>query len=323
MRRYTRSASLAITSIGLITNALIAFYVVSGSNSYKWEPDSEWESSGESWKLNGVKLLWGLLAAYFTGAGIVCGLGLWGILKNKPTYIRFYRDYSIADFCFCAFFIALATYGSFAGQTRAGVCEHFSHYPELMRDMLEMGLSIENCEQWLERAVVAFLAVLFIIMAVRLHFLLSLSNYYSHLVRHQYHQRSGSIISNSSTGSSSGSTQLQRIYLLPRQPQQKDSSVEIVYAPVPLDSLPIEMQVQAMEAWVQQPVEGGSEPGPATASSSSRGHHHKSHHHRRRSGSGGGGGESSQTGRIRLSTPPGESLLPPYSSAAGSPRSKV
>ncbi|KAJ2934281.1 hypothetical protein H1R20_g2815, partial [Candolleomyces eurysporus] len=322
MRRYTRSASLAITSIGLITNALIALYVVSGWNSYKWEPDSEWESSGESWKLNGVKLLWGLLAAYFAGAGIVCGLGLWGILKNKPTYIRFYRDYSIADFCFCAFFIALATYGSFVGQTRAGVCEHFSHYPELMRDMLEMGLSIENCEQWLERAVVAFLAVLFIIMAVRLHFLLALSNYYSHLVRHQYHQRSGSTISNSSTGSSSGSTQLQRIYLLPRQPQQKDSSVEIVYAPVPLDSLPIEMQVQAMEAWVQQPVEGGSEPGPSTASSSSRGHHHKSHHHRRRSGSG-GGGESSQTGRIRLSTPPGESLLPPYSSAAGSSKSKV
>ena len=87
--------------------------------------------------------------------------------QSKPTYIRFYRDYSIADFCFCAFFIALATYGSFVGQTRAGVCEHFSHYPELMRDMLEMGLSIENCEQWLERAVLAVLAVLFIIMAVR------------------------------------------------------------------------------------------------------------------------------------------------------------
>ena len=97
-------------------------------------------------------------------------------LKNIPLYIRFYRDYTIGDFCFCAFFIALTTFGSFRGQTRAGVCEQFSHYPELMRDMFDMGLNVENCEQWLERAVLGFLAVLFIIMAVRVRPLSLLRN---------------------------------------------------------------------------------------------------------------------------------------------------
>ena len=156
----------------------------------------------------------------------------------------------------------------------------------------------------------------------QLHFLLAVSNYYSHLVRHQLHQRSatsgGSSNSNSSDPSQHG-TQLQRIYLLPRQAGQKDGSVEMVYAPVPLDSLPIEMQVQAMEAWVQKTsppssatASSSSAPAPQTASSSSR-HHSHSHNHRRRSGS--GGGENS-VGRIRLPVQSEEPLLPPYRDAA-------
>jgi len=81
MRRYTRSASLAITSIGLLTNAVITFYVLAGWNSYKLEPDSEWESTYRS--VNGVKLLWALLTMYFASAALVCALGLYGILKVR------------------------------------------------------------------------------------------------------------------------------------------------------------------------------------------------------------------------------------------------
>lgn len=81
--------------------------------------------------------------------------------------MRFYRDYSIADFSFCIFFTALATYGSFYTAARAGVCEELSHHAELMRSVVEMGLNLENCEQWLERAVLAILAVTIIVMVVR------------------------------------------------------------------------------------------------------------------------------------------------------------
>ena len=36
-----------------------------------------------------------------------------------------------------------------------------------MRDLAEIGLSPENCEQWFERAVLVFLAVMFIIIVLR------------------------------------------------------------------------------------------------------------------------------------------------------------
>ena len=88
-------------------------------------------------------------------------------LQHKPSHVRFYRDYSIADFSFCAFFTAVATYGAFLGPARTGVCEELSHHPELMRDVLEMGLNLENCELWLERAVFAGLAFMLVIMVIR------------------------------------------------------------------------------------------------------------------------------------------------------------
>ena len=39
--------------------------------------------------------------------------------------------------------------------------------------MLEIGLSVENCELWLERAVFAGLAIMFVIMVIRVSFLAS------------------------------------------------------------------------------------------------------------------------------------------------------
>jgi len=183
-RCYNRTASTLITIFGAITNAAVAIQVLAAWRTFKWEPESEWESSGDKWQLHGLKVIWALLFVYFASAASVCTVGLVGILKvssqpflsmlpfylvqqNKSSHVRFYRDYSIADFSFCAFSLILATYGAFLDPARAGICEEFSHHPELMRNMLEMGLNLENCERWLERAVFAVLAVLFVIMVVR------------------------------------------------------------------------------------------------------------------------------------------------------------
>lgn len=98
------------------------------------------------------------------------------VQQNKPSYVRFYRDYSIADFYFCAFTLILITYAAFLGPARARVCEDFSHQSELMRFMLEIGLNLENCDRCLlERVVFAVLTVLFFIMVVRV----SPSSYYN------------------------------------------------------------------------------------------------------------------------------------------------
>ncbi|KIJ97840.1 hypothetical protein K443DRAFT_681206 [Laccaria amethystina LaAM-08-1] len=301
-----RSASLAITSFGAVTNLAITIHVLIAWRSLKWEPESEWESSGGNWRLDGVKILWALLFIYFTSAATVCILGLLGILKSIPSYVRFYRDYSIADFSFCAFSAALATYGAFNSTARAGVCEEFSHHPELMRDMLEMGLTLENCERWIERAVLAALAVSFIVMVIRLHFLLAVSNFYSQLTRH-HHTRTSSRSISCSAGSLPTSTS-QRIFLLPQRHETQEPSSEVVYAPVPLNSLPKDMQMQAMEAWVQQqPEDGQGSERPRHHHHSSRSHHH--HHHRRQSRS---SSADTLTGTIRLDIKPDEGLLPAY-----------
>lgn len=47
------------------------------------------------------------------------------------------------------------------------ICEELSRHGDLMRDLAEIGLSPENCEQWFERAVLVFLAVMFIIIVLR------------------------------------------------------------------------------------------------------------------------------------------------------------
>jgi hypothetical protein len=183
-----RTASALITVIGAIANTVVTIQLLaSWYYTFKWEPESEWESSGDKWQLNGLKLIWALLVVYFSSAVSVCAIGFVGILKvrkqillsvsflsltqqNKQSYVRLYRDYSIADFAFCAFTLILFTYAAFLGPARAGVCEEFSHHPELMRYMQEMGLNLENCELWLERAVFAVVAVLFVIMIIRVSY---------------------------------------------------------------------------------------------------------------------------------------------------------
>ncbi|KJA29683.1 hypothetical protein HYPSUDRAFT_31651 [Hypholoma sublateritium FD-334 SS-4] len=312
-QRYNRTASTIITFFGAVTNSLLALQVLAAWHAVKWEPESEWELSGDKWQLTGVKVLWGLLFLYFALNTLVCSVGLHGILKHKPSHVRFYRDYSIADFSFCAFFTAVATYGAFLGPARAGLCEELSHHPELMRDVLEMGLNLENCELWLERAVFAGLAFMLVIMVIRLHFLLAVSKYYSHLARHRtYHQRSASCsftcVGGAPAGSVLASQAMQRIYVVPSLiVSDPENGVEMVYAQVPLHTLPKEVQDQATEAWLATSTSAPSL-GQSTQPAPHRHHHrrHHSHGHRRRSSS------SETTGRIKLDIGPEEGLLPVY-----------
>jgi hypothetical protein len=230
-------------------------------------------------------------------------------VQNKASLVRFYRDYSIADYFFCTLVTLGATYAAFMGSARAGICEEFSHHPELMHDMLEMGLNLENCEHWLARAIVALIGAMFILLVIRvggsfttcdltlqhhcylkqLHFLLAVSNFYSQLTRHTRCSSSCCFSSShlpvhSRSGSSSGATQ--RILLVPFT-ASVDTAVEMVYTPVPRSSLPHDVQTTAKEVWV---------------SSSTSEHRHRHHRHR-----------SHETGRIRLPIRPDEGLLPLYS----------
>jgi len=327
MYDQTRSAPVAITVFGAIINAALAIQVLAAWRSLRWEPESEWEAPSDVWRVDGVKIIWGLLSAYFATSASICVVGLFGIIRSKPSLVRFYRDYSIADFSFCTFTTAVTAYAVFHSSARATICEELSRHPELMTDLAEMGLNLENCERWLERAVLASVALMVVVIVIRLHFLLAVSNLHSKLIRQHY---STSYTRSHSRFRQSDSNPLQRIYLLPPPPHSPYSDdVELVYTPVPLSSLPENLRTSATEAWVSRSnsrSEGGGRRSRAMSDSSTTSsqvhyssseqeqqhrqqRHHRRHshgHHRHSSRS------SSRTGTIRLPISPNEGLLPPY-----------
>ncbi|KAJ8494439.1 hypothetical protein ONZ51_g2354 [Trametes cubensis] len=180
----SRSLSLAGSFAGAVCNLAFALRLLALSRSLGWESESEWESSIDVWAVDSVRLVWGLLFAYFAAAAASCFIGFIGIAKHIRLFVRIYRDYSIADFVFVTLATLSVSYTTFSSPSvRSTVCEELSRHPELMRDMGEMGLSLENCEQWFERAVVAVLGVMFILIVVRLHIVIALSQYYRHISR--------------------------------------------------------------------------------------------------------------------------------------------
>lgn len=88
-------------------------------------------------------------------------------LQRAPSFVRLYRDYSLADICFCALLTTATAAVSFRPGARAIVCEEISGQPELLRDLADAGLNVENCEQWFEHAVLGFVGVTAILLIVR------------------------------------------------------------------------------------------------------------------------------------------------------------
>jgi hypothetical protein len=325
-----RTASLAISLLGALVNFTFALQLLFAWRSLKWEPESEWEGSENSWRGDGVKLVWGLLSAYFAAAATVCIIGFTGIVKSIPSFVRFYRDYSIADFAFCTFFTFIGTYAAFRTSLRGVACQEFARQPDLMREMAAMGLNLENCELWFERAVLASLVVMVVLVVIRIHFLIALSNYYSYLSRHQ--SAASLLPIHMFWRDDSLQHPHQPIYLLPRNPvspfatstsptstptpPSKSTDDILIYAPVPLSSMTPQqardLRASATEAWVSRvgPCSSSSSLSSSLSSScqSVRSHRHgHRHHHHHRSASGVG---SEVTGRISLPVKSDEGLLP-------------
>jgi hypothetical protein len=180
-----RTASLIVSFLGGFFNFAVAIWLLTAWRSIKWEPESEWESAITLLKIDGLKLIWGLLAAYFATAAAVCFVGLLGSIKvrytpsppllaplthvkqNVPSLIRLYRDYFIADVSFWAVSAFFVAYAAFNAQFRTSLCEQLSRQSEFMRDIAEMGLTSENCELWFERALLAFLVFAVVLLVIR------------------------------------------------------------------------------------------------------------------------------------------------------------
>ncbi|KAG1892083.1 hypothetical protein F4604DRAFT_6991 [Suillus subluteus] len=255
-----RSTSLAVSFFGAVFNFAVAVRLLGAWRLFKWDPESEWESSEYSISRDGVRLVWALLCAYFAAASTICFIGVAGIVRGKPSFVRIYRDYIVGEFVCGTLFAALGSYVAFRPTIRSNVCELLSRQPDILRDFIDLGLNLENCEPWLERGVVAFMVILIIITVIRLHFVLALSSYYSILVRHQgFHLP---LHTPRYSGASAGEGELERIYILPASKASCTSDLDLpfvdapVYAPVPLrhvsQEVAEEMLANATEAWVSR-----------------------------------------------------------------------
>jgi hypothetical protein len=180
-----RTSSLAISLFGAVVNFALAARILGAWRSFKWEPESEWESSEYSISKDAVHLVWALLCAYFAAASAICCFGLAGIVQvrrvcssflakisrflhqAKPSFVRIYRDYIVGDFVFGTLFAAIGSYAAFRPTVRSNICELLSRQPDMLRDFIDLGLTLENCEPWFERGVFAFMVILIVITVIR------------------------------------------------------------------------------------------------------------------------------------------------------------
>ncbi|KAJ7433078.1 hypothetical protein B0H11DRAFT_2122920 [Mycena galericulata] len=247
MSKVPRYASLAITLVGGLAHS---YLTVQLAGAWRTLRSLDAENDLDAWKLDGLKVLWALLALYLQAAAFVSFAGFYGVLRNKPSLVRLYRDCSAADLLFTVFLTLLAGYAAFSpapgpGQGRLGACEELARQPELAQ-LLTLLSPDETCERWLERAAGAALAGMAVLTAIRLHFLLAVSTHYRALVR-------------STTSASGVATHIRLLPLPPHVP-----AAEVVYAPVhcPAGS-PLALP-GASELWVRVPPSAPS-PSPAYA----------------------------------------------------------
>lgn len=279
---------VAVCIIVIFVNFLEAIQLAYLWSALKWEPETEWDE----WRMNGVRVVVGLVCGYLLWTCCAAFVGLLGALKHKPSYLRFFRDCTIVDIVFSFMFTVVTAFSASRPSTRALLCDQLSRQPELLRGAADAGLNFENCELWFENAVLIFTCVMLVTLVMRVQFTFTLSNFYTRLLRkHRVEpldtvprrililpsSTSADIPLLSSTDSSSSTST--------NQEQQH----VVVYAPV-RQTLETAQELGAVEAWV---------------SNHRRGHSHSHSHSRSRSYSG-----SNRTGRIQLEIRDGEGLLP-------------
>ncbi|KAG9000642.1 hypothetical protein FRB94_009599 [Tulasnella sp. JGI-2019a] len=177
-----RTATLILAFLGAVINFLIATQLLGLWFSFRlsWESESEWE--GLSWRVDGARALGVVVCAYFYVGGLASIIGVVGVIKQRQSNVRLFRDYSIADLAFAFTATTLFAFASTQSVIRASLCEELSRQPDVLRNLSDhAGLNVENCEGFLAKGTVGVVMVMFVVLFLRLQFTLTVLNYYAHL----------------------------------------------------------------------------------------------------------------------------------------------
>lgn len=182
-----RSISLCASLLSALLNIVCALRILLSWRSLRWDFSGVDDTDTLPVNIDALHLLWGLLTLYFAAAATASTIGFVGIARvrsrwictdslahtrpqNLVTYVRFFRDYSIAEFLFMllsATFISYLSFSPSSSSLRTSVCDELGRQPELLRDVAESGLDLENCEYWFERGVIVVIAMLLVFVIVR------------------------------------------------------------------------------------------------------------------------------------------------------------
>ncbi|KAJ7721875.1 hypothetical protein B0H16DRAFT_361832 [Mycena metata] len=265
--RLAKSASLVITLAGGLIHSFLTLQLLGSWQSLR---ALDAESELDAWKLDGLRVLWGLLAMYLLAAAFVSFVGFFGVVRNKPTHLRLYRDCSSADLAFTAFLTLLALLAAraparafceqpelaalfsslLAPQSSSAYDASSWSWSALFGNPANAGAPDEACERALEHAALVALASLLALTVVRLHFLLAVSAHYSALVKAQQYAASdaeGGVLGLGMGGDSEGERRAIRLLPLPRGVRAED----VVYAPVHCPSAGESVLGTRAEVWVR------------------------------------------------------------------------
>ncbi|KAJ7181557.1 hypothetical protein C8R43DRAFT_941392 [Mycena crocata] len=233
MARIAKSASLVITLVSALTHSYLTLQLAA---SWRTLRALDAENELDAWKLDGLKVLWALMALYLLAAAFVSFIGFLGVLRNKASHVRLYRDCSAADLGFTFFLTLIAAWAQSGLSSTTNprfACEELARQPELAQ-LLALLAPDETCERALERAALALLAAMLVLTVIRLHFLLAVSAHYRDLCI-----------------AAAGELQTdQRIRLLPLP--SGVSAADVVYAPVHAAAL--RGAGNSTEVWVRAPL---------------------------------------------------------------------
>ncbi|KAJ6560122.1 hypothetical protein B0H19DRAFT_1146545 [Mycena capillaripes] len=247
MPSLAKSASLVITLAGGLINSFLTLQLAGSWNTLR---ALDAESELDAWKLDGLRVLWMLLAVYLLAGAFVSFVGFFGVLRNKATHVRLYRDCSSADLAFTVFLTLLSFLAATQGRASArAACEQPELAPLLAFLFAFLSGSVspapdEACERSLEHAALVALAGLLALTVVRLHFLLAVGTHYAALCR-----------ASNTDCESGGSPQRIRLLPLPRGVAPAD----VVYAPVHCPAAAESLLGANAEVWVRSSPAAGME----------------------------------------------------------------
>ncbi|KAF7304132.1 hypothetical protein MIND_00644800 [Mycena indigotica] len=185
-----KAASLVITLSGGLVHTYLALKLASSWATLRaLEAETEYENA---FRLDGLRVLFLLVALYLIAASCISFLGFSGVLRARPSHVRLYRDCASADLAFTALLGLVAAAVAFHPGTPAPTCDA----PELAPLLPLIGAVLapflpaqlapdEACERYLTQLGVAAAAALLVLAVVRVHFLLAVNTHYAALLRQQ------------------------------------------------------------------------------------------------------------------------------------------